>query len=241
MKNVKRLFVTLILVVLANLMVQVPAYAKPHFNKHDVLFLKKGKSKTVKIKGLSKKQQKKKWKFECSDKRVATIKQKGKYGFTIKAKKIDGFVCIRAKQSKTTIYLWVVVDNGKTMVGGLESALTRGWEIDGGNQHTKYERMFYWTTYFGEGHSPEATLRLVRKSELPHKMTVPPEYGAKNNIVYGFKEEWGDLKDVNGYVYKPLDINAETYGDRRAVIGLDEDFKPIYPIGVNNPILKNNR
>ena len=82
MKNVKRLFVTLILVVLANLMVQVPAYAKPHFNKHDVLFLKKGKSKTVKIKGLSKKQQKKKWKFECSDKRVATIKQKGKYGFT---------------------------------------------------------------------------------------------------------------------------------------------------------------
>lgn len=237
MKNVKRLFVTLILVVLANLMVQAPAYAKPHFNEHDVLFLKKGESKTVKIKGLSKKQKKKKWKFKCSDNRVATIKQKGKYGFTIKAKKIDGFACIRAKQGKSRVYLWVVVDNGiKMSLENLYDGNTHAflWEaFYTTNQLTKYEKLYCWTTSYCNGHSFEAVFD--RAKNFPRKITVPPEYGAKNNVVYAVAPGITVKEDINGIPYGPCSGSWDiSIGDKAYLVGVDEDYKPIYPIGVEN-------
>jgi hypothetical protein len=237
MKNVKRLFVTLILVVLANLMVQAPAYAKPHFNEHDVLFLKKGKSKTVKIKGLSKKQKKKKWKFECSHDHVATIKQKGKYSFTIKAKKSDGFACVRAKQGKSRVYLWVVVDNGIKMspeylIGGETYVFL--WEaFHETNQLTKYEKLYCWTTTYHNGHSFEAVFD--RAKNFPRKITVPPEYGAKNNVVYAVAPGITVKEDINGIPYGPASGNCDiSIGDMAYLVGVDEDYKPIYPIGVKN-------
>ena len=98
--------------------------AQPKFNQNNILSIKKGKSKKGKLKGLTKKQKSKKWKFTSSDKTVATVRRTGKYGYKITArKKKEGCAIIRAKQGNTAIYLLVLTGSCKAA----PSAKTRAW------------------------------------------------------------------------------------------------------------------
>lgn len=106
----------------------VTANAAPNFNSSNTVSLKKNKKKSAKLKGLTKKQKKKKWTFKSSDTSIVKVKRSGKYGYKLTAnKKKDGYAVIRATQSKTAIYLLVKVGKGSTSTNGT----TRAWAAYG--------------------------------------------------------------------------------------------------------------
>ncbi len=102
-------------------------YAAPRFNKTSVQ-LKQKKKKKLSLKGLSKKQQKKQWKFASSDKSIVTVKKTSKTTCRITAKKNDGYAVIRAKQGSVVVYMLVCVGNGGAPT---YSGITSSWAAVG--------------------------------------------------------------------------------------------------------------
>lgn len=123
MKTIKRTLITLILVIMAMGVISITVSATPNFNSKNTLSLNKGKKKSAKLKGLSKKQKKKKWTFKSSDTSIVKVSRNGKYGYKLTAnKKKDGYAIIKATQRKTSIYLLVKVGTGNSV-----STNTRKW------------------------------------------------------------------------------------------------------------------
>ena len=98
--------------------------AEPMFSKTNIFSLKTGTSRSGKLKGLTKKQKKKKWQFTSSDKTVAAVTRKGKYGYRITAdSKKEGCAVIRAARGKAAVYLLVRVGSGTAA----PNAATKAW------------------------------------------------------------------------------------------------------------------
>lgn len=124
MKITKKIMAMIILALTIVLTTSV-TQATPKFNKTNTISIKKKKAKKGKLKGLSKAQKKKNWKFSSSDKSVVKVKRSGKYGYKITAKKKDGYAVIRAKQGKNAVYLLVKVGKGSKT----QNATTKNWAL----------------------------------------------------------------------------------------------------------------
>jgi hypothetical protein len=215
--------------------VTTTAFAAPSFNSSNTLSLKKKKKKSAKLKGLTKKQKKKKWTFKSSDTSIAKVKRKGKYGYKITAnKKKDGYTVIRATQSNTAIYLLVKV--GK---GGAPNATTRSWASTARSRYKKGTQAYNtWDSVVNylkpNNHTnsnptnhttptnPTTPTKPV-KDPYAGYTTVPAEYSAENNKVKLIDPKYSVGKDKNGYNYR-------VYTSSGAVIGTDKTGKNIKAI-----------
>ena len=125
MKNLKRFLIILsfVLVVFGAMTVN----AAPKFEKTSVTIAKSTKkstkTKTIKLKGLTKAQQKKQWKFATSDSTVATVKKASKTSCKITAKKKNGYAIIKGYYGNVICYICVKVGSGSSK----STATTEAW------------------------------------------------------------------------------------------------------------------
>ena len=124
MKNTKHMKIMIVLAMLVFSLssgITITAHAKVYFPSVRTT-IKKGKTKNGKLKGLRKKQKKRKWKFKSSDTSVVTVKRIRKHEYKLTAIK-DGYAVIRATQGKSVCYLLVKVGKGSTEI----NSTTREW------------------------------------------------------------------------------------------------------------------
>jgi hypothetical protein len=209
------------------------ASAGVNFNSTNYIALKRNKKKSAKLKGLTKKQKKKKWTFKSSDTSIVKVKRSGKYGYKLTAnKKKDGYAVIRATQSKTAIYLLVKVGKGSTSTNGT----TRAW-ASYGRSHYRQGTSAYntWNKVVnpnsggnsssgstGSGSTGSGSSGSTGSGSTdwyathPQYTNVLAVYGARDNKMVPTPATSVVGKDQNGYGY-----------DTNGIIGTDRNGKKI--------------
>ena len=237
MKTIKKALIVLILAMTVIGTMTVTAHADISFNSTNTISLKLKKKKSGKLKGLTKAQKKKNWKFSSSDTSVAKVKRSGKYGYKITAaKKKDGYAVIRAAfPGGTETYLLVKVGTGKNINSKTRtwatnirssykagSAAYRAWTLPGMSTGTGSNG-----SNTGSGSSTSTSTNTGTNTNTttdwyathPQYTNVAAAYGARDNKMVPIASTTVVGTDKNGYGY-----------DSNGNIGTDRDGKKLKAI-----------
>ena len=205
------------------------ASAGVNFNSTNYIALKRNKKKSAKLKGLTKKQKKKKWTFKSSDTSIVKVKRSGKYGYKLTAnKKKDGYAVIRATQSKTAIYLLVKVGKGSTSTNGNTKAWAsygRSAFRQGTSAYNTWNKVVNPNSGGNSGNTTSGSSGSTGSGSTettdwyathPQYTNVLAVYGARDNKMVPTPATSVVGKDQNGYGY-----------DTNGIIGTDRNGKKI--------------
>ena len=239
MKAIKKTLIMMVLALAVFCTMTITAHADVSFNSTNYIALKKNKKKSAKLKGLTKQQKKKNWKFSSSDTSVAKVKRSGKYGYKITAaKKKDGYAVIRAAfPGGTETYLLVKVGTGKNI-----NSKTRTWATNIRSSYKAGSAAYRaWTlpgmstgngsngSNTGSGSSSGSTGNTGTSTSTstttdwyathPQYTNVAAAYGARDNKMVPIASTTVVGTDKNGYGY-----------DSNGNIGTDRDGKKLKAI-----------